>query len=91
MAKTKKHIQAAVKYQLQKRLKEYVQENNIAYEYLEQKTGIGKSYFTRFDTEHRISFINFFNILIALDLWFEIRLKKIKKYEKKSCKSVKNV
>ncbi|MBE6451567.1 MAG: hypothetical protein E7016_06355 [Alphaproteobacteria bacterium] len=84
MAKARKHIQAAVKYQLHKRLKEYIKENDVSYEYLEQKTGIGANYFNRFDSEHRISFVNFFNILIALDLWFEIRLKKIKKLQKKS-------
>ena len=79
MEKTRKHIQSAVKYQLQKRLKEYIKEHDVSYEYLEQKTGIGARYFNRFDTEHRISFANFFHILIALDLWFEIRLKKAKK------------
>ena len=50
MAKARKHIQAAVKYQLQKRLKEYIKENDVSYEYLEQKTGIGASYFNRFDS-----------------------------------------
>ena len=78
MIKERKHIPEAVKYQLQKKLKKYIRENNVSYDYLEQKTGICKVYFNRFDNEHRISFANFFNILMALDLWFEIKLKKQK-------------
>ncbi len=76
MEKDKAHITSSVKYQLLYRLKEYIRENNISYEDLEQKTGLPLIYFTRFDTEHRISLANFFNILKALDLWFEIKLKK---------------
>lgn len=91
MEKDKAHITSSVKYQLLYRLKEYIRENNISYEDLKQKTGLPLTYFTRFDTCNRISLANFFNILMALDLWFEIRLKKSKKIEKNACKSVKNV
>ncbi|MBQ7303783.1 MAG: hypothetical protein IJW75_02550 [Alphaproteobacteria bacterium] len=86
MEKDKDHITSAVKYQLLYRLKEYIRENNVSYEDLEQKTGLSLVYFTRFDTCNSISLANFFNILMALDLWFEIRLKKAKKFEKNACK-----
>ena len=82
MEKDKDHITSAVKYQLLYRLKEYIRENNVSYEDLEQKTGLSLVYFTRFDTCNSISLAIFFNIRIALDLWFEIRLKKTRKIEK---------
>ena len=82
MAKDKTYITSSVKFQLFYRLKEYIQEHNLSYEYLAQKTGLPLVYFKRFDVEHRISLANFFNILKALDLWFEIRLKNSKNNNK---------
>ena len=55
MEKDKDHITSAVKYQLLYRLKEYMRENNVSYEDLEQKTGLSLVYFTRFDICNSIS------------------------------------
>lgn len=88
MSTTSKAIKISIKRKLNDALKKYIMQNNISVEEISAKTDISLNTLQKIDKSKKLTSYCLYKILRELNLKVEIKLKK---YEKKSCKSVKNV